>query len=278
VPGLQKPVKTASLTIMNMHTDPAIAGERAHIRALRREVEATIEGMIALLDSIDPDPDLEEEPDREFLADPGERLCGAVDCADREGDDPEGEPSLASPESVRTYAGPQVPAWAIPAGRRYDPSSSQERWARGRQDDREDEHDGREPDVDGEPSLGWGAEGESGSGLDGESEPELGATEAVNQVRGWADSSYPGWLTQDGEPTLGAIEGNHLRGWRMPTNPLLDDCEPNMGAPRGAIYWRGPTPLKVDEVEEDHDYGEDDNGIADACGLQEQSLFGGGVL
>ncbi|HWM48539.1 MAG TPA: hypothetical protein VNR11_16660 [Xanthobacteraceae bacterium] len=88
----------------------------ADLRRIRQEAEAEIERLLDLLDQIEGDPDL--------------------------------EPSLASPE---------MPDFVMSSFLTYgDPAEfSQERWAKGGADDREDEHDGREPDeADNEPSLG----------------------------------------------------------------------------------------------------------------------------
>jgi hypothetical protein len=44
-----------------------------------------------------------------------------------------------------------------------NPTGNQEHLCQGHGGDREDEHDGAEPDEDGEPSLGWGLNGEKGN-------------------------------------------------------------------------------------------------------------------
>lgn len=130
----------------------------------------------------------------------------AVDDEGCDGDD--FEPSLGSLDLVSN----QIKAWAVPPfGAVYDvdleedqsdrePSlgsvedhpngycdgsdvhrygRTQERWAGGNRDDREGcEHDGSEPDVEDEPSLGWTIDGEVGSHtLDHDFEDT--ATEAV---------------------------------------------------------------------------------------------------
>jgi hypothetical protein len=82
--------------------------------AMRRLIEDTVESLLLLLDEIDGDADIEED-------DPPEDAGDA-------------EASLGAPEVGYLR--------------------SQTRWAQGRGDDLEDEHDGREPDVDDEPSLG----------------------------------------------------------------------------------------------------------------------------
>jgi hypothetical protein len=91
----------------------------------RRRIAAAVDALIALLDQIDGDTDLEED-------DPPEDDAPQEDVGDE-------EPSLGS-------------LYGTALGERR----SQNRWADGAADDREDEHDGREPDVDHEPSLGSG--------------------------------------------------------------------------------------------------------------------------
>lgn len=84
---------------------------------LRERIEATIEAMIAMLDELEGDPDLEPDTHDE--------------------PDVDAEPSLGALE-------PSVCA-------------SQEHWAQGDTHhgaDLEDEHDGLEPDADEEPALG----------------------------------------------------------------------------------------------------------------------------
>jgi hypothetical protein len=74
----------------------------------REELELLIEALIALLDEIDPDPDLEEEPDREPEAD--------------------AEPALGAPEGIN-----QGISWGRGGGN---------------VEDLEEEHDGCEPEQD----------------------------------------------------------------------------------------------------------------------------------
>ncbi|MFI5411264.1 hypothetical protein [Kaistia sp. UC242_56] len=112
----------------------ALAGESslAALRRLRVEAAAEVERLIALLDAIDADVDLE----------PG-------------GDD---EPSLGACES-------HPHAW-LP-----DEYIDQTRWSASGVDDREDE-DEREDGCDAEPSLGWTASGALGSDSDCEDQDE----------------------------------------------------------------------------------------------------------
>lgn len=113
-----------------------------------------------------------------------ERLLSAVDgvLADLNAldGDPDLEPSLAGLNLTGQYG-------------------DQRHYARGAPDEREDEHDGREPDVDDEHSLGW-AEEESCNARPGlnafsipqaENEPSLGAGAHISQVTWGAPSE--GW-------------------------------------------------------------------------------------
>src|SRR5262249_19421016 len=95
-------------------------------------------------DLFDPDPDLEAEPDS--------------------------EPNMGWTESEARYgrySGPQDDDREPSLGS-SDNRFCQIDWASGTRDEREDKHDGREPDVDDEPSLGslnrvnqrgWGSSG-----------------------------------------------------------------------------------------------------------------------
>lgn len=106
----------------------------------RRAVEQQIDALIDLLDTLDDDPDL--EPSLGFTerlhnisqSDPN-YAANANAGDDREADDSDLEPSLGS-------VNPTI-------------YGVQESWSAGNCDDREHEHDGAEPDADGEPSLGW---------------------------------------------------------------------------------------------------------------------------
>lgn len=106
-------------------------------RALRKRTEAAIEALVALLDELDIDPDLEPDED-----------------AEDGGDD---EPSLGAPE-VGLSGGLYYHEAARPLVRTGTPRRSQLSWSAGGYDDREDEHDGREPDDSGIADLGGLAE------------------------------------------------------------------------------------------------------------------------
>lgn len=183
---------------------------------LRTKLEQAVERLIGVLDTIDaPEQDLEPQGDDEPDAD--------------------GEPSLGAPET-----GPvNDPA-------RYH-SGSQLRWAKGNCEDPEDEHDGREPSEDAEPSLGWNIDGRNGfSVCDGEPEygvPETGAGSQLNL-------RHHAYAPEDAEPSLAAPEtgtGSQL-GWAKGNRHDLEE-----------------------QCEGEGDDGGYDNGIADSDGLLEQT-------
>lgn len=171
--------------------------------ALRPVIEDTIERLMQLLDEIDVDADAEEDDPQE--------------------DDGSAEPWLGAPEShPRSDSGMVVSADA----------GDQRRWAQGSSWDFEDEHDGREPDVDGEPWLGsvdtddqrkWMLSG------DGDREPELGATEDIDQINAWRTKET--W-DLDGEPMLGWTSLEASRGCRGSTDPARDELEIDAGDAR----------------------------------------------
>lgn len=133
-----------------------------------RNVRELVDRLLELLDGLDPDPDL--EPTLGFVPGVAENdECeaeGDVECSlgsldrsvdqtkawkcnwqhaeDLEHDDSDDEPSLGSLERAPSCYGTDGP----------NPSGSQISWASGSSSDLEDEHDGREPEDDSEPSLG----------------------------------------------------------------------------------------------------------------------------
>ena len=128
----------------------------------RQIVEAEIELLIGLLDTLDPDPDLEEGTDQEGDNPDDEPLHGApeqqagswkgIDASLGCGDGEElelGWTELEARFGRYRAAGENV----------YEPSLgssggiNQLKWSKGSTDDGEAEHDGREPDDDNEPDL-----------------------------------------------------------------------------------------------------------------------------
>ena len=134
------------------------------MRAIRREATQEIERLIALLDRLSPDPDFEEQGDND--------------------DDPsQDEPSLGS----------------------VDNFTDQTRWAAGgctgeHDVDAEGEHDGSEPDEDGEPTMGWSEDGSGGGGQDGEAEPSLGSFDRMfDQSKSWRQTDSYHYHSYDAE-------------------------------------------------------------------------------
>lgn len=193
LPGLESPCAGAPLPLPD---DPELA-----LQHLRRLAEAEILRLIALLDLLDGDPDLEPslgvagpdecepDPDVEHTAlersgkgfvysglddaedaDPAENsdpaeddLCGLP--ADADGTLEDKEPSLGAPE--RNGFIPGEGGWGWPQ------TYSQAHWADGTKNDREDEHDGREDiaELEDDPAeMGIG----DADGLHLDDEPSLG--------------------------------------------------------------------------------------------------------
>jgi hypothetical protein len=167
-------------------------------KAVARRIErhlALVSALVAALDVVDGDADLEDAGDAEPLLgwpNAGQRITEEMaDDEDREIDDCDWEPSLASVEtrtgSVDYYAAQHSVFVSAP------PLGSQERWAVGGMNDRENEHDGAEPENEHGPSWMESAalQGRLVSGSDEGDEPSLGLTEHVNQAtrllktKGW---------------------------------------------------------------------------------------------
>ena len=162
----------------------------------RERIGGEIERLIALLDAADVDPDLEDNGDGE--------------------EEPDGEPSLGWPQSTNqdraqrlgpTHAGDidleddqadLEHSLGSLGGTWNAESFSQEHWARGAASDLEEEHDGREPDVDDEPSLSLAND--------------------INQARALRNESngFRSIITDgegpdaDREPSLGSLHGGTL--------------------------------------------------------------------
>ncbi len=121
-------------------------------RRLRKRAEAAIDFLLLLIDEIDGDADLEDGGDL--------------------------EPSLAALERHPECIPGET--WLDAPYRTCD--GAQTSWTKGARDDREDEHDGAEPDVDDELSGD-------------EEEPALGAFDRlINQDHAWRQSQGPNWF------------------------------------------------------------------------------------
>ncbi len=173
---------------------------------MRKALADAVEAFVALLDQIDGDADLEEEPDLEEGFD-REQDLGATGGINQE----KTWRSDASGTGTLEFEGDNV------ADCDREPSlgslcaherRNQIGWAGGALDDREEEDENDE--------------------AGGDDEPILGATTAVNQDHAWRESrGWPG--PDDGEPSLGWT--GHGRG--HPERALRgydDDREENIGA------------------------------------------------
>ncbi|QIB36542.1 hypothetical protein [Ancylobacter pratisalsi] len=132
---------------------PAPSPRRDH-HAMRADLTDIIERAIAALDALEGDPDLEAAGD--YLDASYPEWSGAppvlndgrgmpFEDAEESGDL---EPSLGAPEAG--LGGARYCSGIGPVVASGEPQRSQLHWADGGQDEREDEHDGAEPDSDGE--------------------------------------------------------------------------------------------------------------------------------
>ena len=128
----------------------------------RQIVEAEIELLIGLLDSLDPDPDVEDGADIENDAADDEPLHGAPE--QQAGSWKGIDPSLGCGDGEELELGwteleARFGRYRAAGEDVYEPSLgcnsgiNQLKWTKGATDDLEDEHDGREPAHDNEPDL-----------------------------------------------------------------------------------------------------------------------------
>ena len=172
-------------------------------------VEAEIELLIDLLDQLDADPDLEDNADFELTGDE-EPLHGAPEqqTGSWRGLDPSAPSSVEGEELELGWTEMEGRSGRYGAAGRdvYEPSLGstgslhQGQWSDGGTDDTEDGHDGREPDVDDEPELGW----------------------TYLQTRTDNYSVTPWLAVTDGEPSLGSTNGVNQIHWAKGRN---DDAE-----------------------------------------------------
>jgi hypothetical protein len=150
-------------TIHTTNLNPTIPSARAEIAmppSLRGLVENAINGLVLLLDEIDSDPDLEDNQDAEpSLGWSVDGRPGDMSSEDRELDPAETEPSLGWTAGI---------------------NQASRNWLGGI-DDREQEHDGREPSLgapesrNGGDQTYWGRSGLDDREDDGDDrEPEDG--------------------------------------------------------------------------------------------------------
>jgi hypothetical protein len=179
------------------------------LRKLRAKAADEIDRLLDFLDASDLDPDL--EPTLGFMNGPP-----AMDECETPVD---AEPSLGFLEIHPTN-------WN---GSGRDRSGNQDRICEGVGADMEEEHDGAEPDVDGEPSIGYDVEpAEQDTGND---EPSLGWTdEEAARGRTYAGSYGDSIDREEGEPA------------RQPQNRTTIDRKPISVEVSYRRFLRGLTP------------------------------------
>jgi hypothetical protein len=215
--------------------------------ASRAAIATSIERLIDLLDTMDDDPDLEPylagddsdlsvRDDREGDYADDEPMLGWPNCGqpanlemaadnDREVDNADYEPSLGAPE--------KHPSIFHEAG--YSRDKSQERWADGQSDEREEDGDDLEPDPSGFGDVEGMLENMTG-------EPELGWTAKIDQSAPHLHQSI--WI-EDGEPSLGWC--GHGVGFQEGED--LSDTEANGDERDFSGYpdeWPGPAGANCD--------------------------------
>lgn len=168
----------------------------------RRDIERHVDALIDLLDTLDGDSDL--EPD----------LAGYSTGMDsREGDDSDDEPSLG-------WRGPS--GW-LGESTNQDTPDFHANADCGR--DLEDEHDGREPDVDDEWSLGWTAATDQdtvGRGAAFDNDRELDQADLEPSL-GWNNETgrnHGGSTILDGEAGSPEWPAEHPT-WQPPTRRVV---------------------------------------------------------
>ena len=242
--------------------------------ALRRQIEATIEALIAQLDELDGDFDLEEDgtehdaswPDGRAGAFNYDRMRG-FEHEDTEEDDP-AEPALGWPESRTgiTPAGYVRNRGGAPADLdlEYDECEREEG-----EDLEGDELDALEGDEaeDREPALGWNAEASQAHLMGGvsayEDEPSLAASNPSGIDYSWPrglKGFWPqGWYTsgdasqeQWGHPGTGQTDAEEEHDGREPENEHGGDV-----------------------LDERHDAEDEDTGVADMDALLAEDFLPG---
>jgi hypothetical protein len=208
--------------------DRAATGASAHRNAVAEKqrlyivAAGEVERLLAFLDRLDGDPDLEANGDLEpSLAGVGFDPTGGDDRElDQSDDEPdvEGEPLLGAPEAVTTYTG-EIYGWP-PEGIRRTSEGRQTPWAKGNTSDLEgDAKEDDEDDGGGIGDIGGLCEQTVG-------EASLGATTAINQVMAWHSSECS---FTDGEPEFASLPREDAFDRHPPTcygkADVEDDCD-----------------------------------------------------
>jgi hypothetical protein len=126
----------------------------------RLRVERAIDSLVALLDQIDGDADFEEEPDLEDGFDQEQELgaTGAINQEKTWARSRREERGLTNSDGDLEFDGETAESAddepSLGSVGALSERHDQDLWALGVSDDRENEHDGCEPDEDREPSLG----------------------------------------------------------------------------------------------------------------------------
>ena len=176
------------------------------------EITIMTDTLIGLLDACAPDPDLEDNADYELTGDE-EPLHGAPEHVTGSWRGIEASACFAEGEELElgwTEMEARFGRYSAAGADVYEPSLGstgsmhQGQWSDGGTDDTEDEHDGREPDVEDEPELGW---------------TDL-------QARTGRYVLGPAWYVTDGEPSLGSTTNLSQLHWSKGKNDDLEEqCE-----------------------------------------------------
>jgi hypothetical protein len=183
----------------------------AALQRLRSEAADEVERLLSLIDAIDGDPDVEpngDEQDDDRQDEPSLGWPVAGPAGDRSNEQPfvdaeldlaDAEPSLAAPEAVTAL----------------DARWSQVGWARGNSDDMESSTGRNDDDEDSDHSgcgdLGGMLEQTGG-------EPDLGATEAIDQRTAWAAQTDEDWNVENDEAMLAGTAAEDANGTAGRTN------------------------------------------------------------
>lgn len=203
---------------------------------MKDRLRLAIEALVDVLDSIEPDPDVENNGDEHEPGEDEEPSLGAAHAPDQE----RAWRGTTCNEIDLEFEGDGVAECDLEPSHgslgSYSTVRSQTEWARGPYDERGTADEAED-------------ENEHGGDINDEDQPELGSTHAINQEIAWRATGF--WAEThpigEGEPSLGWSNGR--------------------GHPESVPFGGN------DDREEQHDREHaltDDNGIGDADGLNEQ--------